>query len=235
MDENKASFRPDNDDEIITRAIANFNQKDKAVSYAIKEFLTFHQNGLESEENRQILKKIESAEALDAVVQVHRATIALLAAEFRHGLAQKRFEIASSTLGLKIREFEVADEDWELRIHKLLLVKSDRKEEDAAFRKIFEFVKSMAEGTAEIPLHSTRLGHLPDSINRSINVVNKNIKGFLADLANFLLETKVEGQEKILSICEDPGTAKEVAFDQDASGLLRFWASITCYYVHKDS
>ena len=47
--ENNKVFDVGIDDEIIARAIAGFDQTDKAVSNAVKQFLTFHQQSRECE------------------------------------------------------------------------------------------------------------------------------------------------------------------------------------------
>lgn len=76
----------DFDTQVMEKVLDGFDLGDRAVCYAVKEFLTFHENGLRRKGHRQIFKNIEFGEALDALVQVHRATV-LLAAEFRHSLA----------------------------------------------------------------------------------------------------------------------------------------------------
>ena len=90
----------------------------------------------------------------------------------------------------------------------------------------------MAEGRPEVPLPSIRDGHLPESIEDSIRLVGDTLKAFLKDLAEFLLETKAEGCGTVMSICEEQEVAKVVAFDQNATGLLRFWAAFTLRHVH---
>ena len=91
----------------------------------------------------------------------------------------------------------------------------------------------MADGTSEVPLQSIRKGNLPDHLNQAINRIKTNMKEFFMDLADFLLETKMEGQRRVMQICEDPDIAKEVAYDDDEPGPLKFLAAIVLKYVNK--
>ena len=202
--------------QVIKRALDGFDQKDKAISNAIKVFMSAHEKVAKEEEKREIVKMIESEEALDAVVRLRRAEIELRAAEFRLKLVQKKFGLALEDLKLKLEEFEaIEEEEYDWNIDKLLILRKNKEREEAAFQRIFEFAKSMADGTSEVPLQSIRKGNLPDHLNQAINEIRTNMKEFFKDLADFLLETKIEGQRKVMQICTDPDMAKEVAYDDD--------------------
>jgi len=237
LDRNKVlSFRDTGiEAQIIKRAMAGFDQKDKAISNVLKAFLEAHEKAVEEEETREIVKRFESEEVLDAVVKLRHAEIELRAAEFRQKLAQKKFTIALEDFKLKVEEFEGFDEDCDWNIEKLLIVRKNKEIEEAAYQKIFEFAKSMADGTSVFPLRSIRRGNLPDHLNQAINEIKTNMKEFFKDLADFLLETEIKGQEKVMEICSDPDIAREVAFDDDGPAPLKFLAAIVLKYVNKNS
>jgi len=237
LDQSKVEhfFGPDTgiEAQIIKKVLDNFDQKDKAVSNAIKAFMNDHERAIKEEEKREIVKRIESEEALDAVVRLRRAEIEMRAAEFRLKLAQKKFTIALEDLKLKVQEFEGFDEDCNWNIDKLLIVRRNEENEEAAFQKIFEFARSMADGTSEVPLQSIRRGNLPDHLNQALKPIKTNMKAFFRDLADFLMETKIEGQRKVMQICEDPDFAREVAFGDEELAPLKFLATIILKYVNK--
>jgi len=222
------------DTQIINKVLNGFDQKDRAVSHAIKEFLNAHQKALKEKETSEFIKRIESEEALDALVQLHRALIGVWASGFRQKIADKNFEIASANLTLKIEEFEEVDEDWEVSPHRLLIVKKDKGKEEAAFRKIVEFAKTMADGTSNIPLQSIRDGDLPDDLIQSINQIGVNIREFVKDLADFLLEAKVEGHKEVLRICDNPDFAKEVALKSNKPVPLRVLAAMILKFINRE-
>jgi hypothetical protein len=222
------------DAQIINRVLEGFDAKDRVVSHAIKEFLNTHQEILKEKEPGEIIKRIESDEALDAVVQFHRALIRVFAAEFREKIANKNLGIASDNLKLKIEEFEEVDGDWQASPHRLLIVKKDNRKEEAAFRKIVEFAKTMADGTANISLQSIREGILPDDLIQSINQIGTNIREFIKDLADFLLEAKAEGHKEVLRICDDPDFTKEVAMKSNFPTPLRFLAAMILKFINKE-
>jgi len=231
-----AHWYPDQDldAQIVKRVLEGFDAKDKAVSYAVKEFLYNHKNILEEQEPGEVIKRIESDEALDAVVQFHRALIGVFAAEFREKIANKNLEIASDYLKLKIQEFEEVDGDWQASPHRLLILKKDHRKEEAAYRKIVEFVRTMADGTSNIPLQSIREGVLPDDLVETINPIGTNIQEFIKDLAGFLLETKVEGHKEVLRICDDPDFTKMVVTKSNSPAPLRFLAATILRFINKE-
>jgi len=81
------------------------------ISNALKGFLDAHERAVKKEEKREVVKRIESEEVIDAVVKLRRAEIELRAAEIRQTLAKKKFAIALEDLKLKAEEFEGFDED----------------------------------------------------------------------------------------------------------------------------
>jgi hypothetical protein len=219
--------------QILKRILDGFDQKDKVVSNAIKAFMNDHNKMAKEKEKREIVKKIESEEAIDAVVRLRRAEIEMRAADFRLKLTQKKFSLALEDLRLKIEEFEGVDEDYDWNIARLLILRKDKTRQEAAFQRICEFSKSMADGTSEIPLQSIRKGNLPDHLNQAINEIKINMKEFFKDLADFLLETKIEGQRKVMRICTDPDMARGVAYDNNEPEPLKFLAEIVLKYVNK--
>jgi len=238
LDQRKVDTLQDSDTgvetQVIKRALEGFDRKDKAISNAIKGFMSAHERAIREEEKREVIKRIESEEALDAVVRLRRAEIEMRAADLRLKLTQKKFAIAVEDLKLKLEEFEGIEEDeYDWNIEKLLLVRKTKEREEAAFLSIFEFAKSMADGTSEVSLKSIRKGNLPDHLNQAINEIKIDIKEFFRDLADFLLETKMEGQRKVMRICIDSDMAREVASDKDEAKPLRFLANIILKYVDK--
>lgn len=222
------------DTQIINRVLEGFDNKDRPLLAAIKDFIKSHEIALKEKEKRKVIKTIESEEVIDAIIQINRAAIEVMAARTRLSLAEKKFDIASSNLNLKVVEFEEVDDDWELNVHKLLIVKSDKGKEEAAFRKIIEFAKTMADGTANIPLQSIRDGDLPDDLIQSINQIGVNIREFVKDLTDFLLEAKVEGHKEVLRICDDPDFAKEVALKSNKAIPLRVLAAMILKFINKE-
>ncbi len=118
--------------------------------------------------------------------------------------------------------------------HRLLIVKEDKGKEEAAFRKIVEFAKTMADGTSNIPLQSIRDGDLPDDLIQSINQIGVNIREFVKDLADFLLEARVEGHKEVLRICDNPDFAKEVALKSNKPVPLRVLAAMILKFINKE-
>ena len=220
--------------QIIKRALDGFDQKDKLIANALKAFTSAHEKAIREEEKREIVKKIESEQALDAVVRLRRAEIEMRVVDFRLKLTQKKFAIALEDLKLKLEEFEgIEEEEYDWNIEKLLILRKNQDNEEAVYRKIYEFSRSMADGTSEVPLRSIRKGDLPDHLTQAINQIKTNMKAFLKDLAEFLMETKIEGQKKVMQICEDPDLAREVALDDAEPAPLKFLATIILKYVNK--
>ena len=229
-------FESDNSIEaqIIKRALDGFDQKDKLIANALRTFMSAHEKAVREEEKREIVKKIESEQALDAVVRLRRAEIEMRVADSRLKLTQKKFAIALEDLKLKLEEFEgIEEEEYDWNIEKLLILKKNKENEEAVFRKIYEFARSMADGTSEVPLRSIRKGDLPDHLTQAMNEIKTNMKAFLKDLAEFLMETKIEGQKKVIQICKDPDLAREVALDDEEPAPLKFLATIILKYINK--
>jgi hypothetical protein len=177
---------------IIDRVLESLNQNDKHIARAVKDFLEIHRKELEKEEPRDIVKKIEAREVFDAIVQIHLAGIELAASRHRLKLAEKKFVFAVDSLRMNVEEFEEinGDLEWGINVHKFLIVRESKEKEEAAFRKLFEFSKAMADGSAPLSLESISRGDLPEDLNSRIPL---NIKEYLHDLADFLLKTGAEG------------------------------------------
>ena len=220
--------------QVIKRVLEGFDKKDKAILNAIKAFMNAHERAVKQEEKREIVKRIESEEALDAVVRLRRAEIEMRVADNQLKLTQKKFSIALEDLKLKLEEFEgIEEEDYDWNIEKLLILRKNKALEEAAFQRICEFAKSMADGTSEVPLQSIRRGNLPGHLNHATNQIKTNMKDFFKDLADFLLETKIEGQRRVMQICTDPDIAMEVAYGNDEPAPLQFLAAIVLKYINK--
>ena len=106
LDQRKVDTLQDSDTgvetQVIKRALEGFDRKDKAISNAIKGFMSAHERAIREEEKREVIKRIESEEALDAVVRLRRAEIEMRAADLRLKLTQKKFAIAVEDLKLRI-------------------------------------------------------------------------------------------------------------------------------------
>jgi hypothetical protein len=228
-------FNSDLDAQVISRVLEGLNQKDRHIAHAVKDFLENHQKELGKEEPREIVKRVESEEVLDAIVQMHLSGIELAASRLRLNFAEKKFVFAVDRLRMSVEEFEGIDVDleWGINVHKYLIVKESKEKEEAAFRKVFEFSKSMADGSAPLSLESISTGDLPEDLNHELRQIPGNIKDFFQDLADFLLETGVEGRREMIRVCGDVNVARAFARDEGKPAPLRLLAQIFLRYINK--
>ena len=231
-----ADFNGDLDTQVISRVLEGLNQKDRHIAHAVKDFLEIHQKELEKEESREIVKRVESEEVIEAIVQMHLAGIELAACRLRLNFAEKKFVFTVDRLKMNVEEFEEfdVDLDWGINVHKYLVVKENREKEEAALGKVFEFSKSMADGSAPLSLESISNGNLPDDVSEILGHISSGgLKDFLRDLADFLLDTRVEGASEVIRVCSDVSAAKAVARNENNPAPLVFLARIFLKYIDK--
>lgn len=207
------------EDPIIQQVIARLDLTDKMVRHALKEFLDDRAKALQEEiKAADILCKVESDEAFEAVVQCLVAQINFNATQRRLKLASEKHEVAKRQVVQVINEYEDLDPsaEWSLNIHRLLLLKPSKNKEEEALPQVFEFAKAMGNGTAAVPLERIRAGEVPDDL--------KGMEEFLKDLADFLLEAKDEGHRRVIAICNDVQAAVEAAQDEGTAKPVQFLA-----------
>jgi hypothetical protein len=137
---------------------------------------------------------------------------------------------------MNVEEFEGIDVDldWGINVHKYLIVKESKEKEEAVFRKVFEFSKSMADGSAPLSLESISNGDLPDDVSEVLGHISSGgLKDFLRDLADFLLDTGAEGASEVIRVCRDESAAKAVARNENKPVPLVFLARIFLKYIDK--
>ena len=226
-----------NHNRVIKEVLQNFKKKvDWATNQAIDEFLKTYQENLGEEEGREIIKEITSKQAIRAVIHLHRASIELKALKNRLEQADKKCRIAVQNMLLTFVEHEGIDPegDWDFKPFKLSIVKNPQEEKKAAFQKTYEFIKSMADGSAQIPLESISKRDLPDEIKQLANQLSDiDLEEFLADISQLIIENGDEGKRAIIKMCEDTDAAKQMTTSPDAPAPLKFLAEIITKHVKK--
>jgi hypothetical protein len=166
---------------------------------------------------------------------MHLAGIEMAACRLRLNFAEKKLALAVDRLRMDVEEFEEfdVDLDWGINVHKYLIVKENREKEEAAWRKFFEFSKSLAEGSAPLSPESISNGDLPEGLQRELKQIPLNIREFFKDLGEFLLETGVEGRQEMKRVCEDVNVARAFARDEGKPAPLVFLAQIFLKYIQK--
>jgi len=208
----------------IETILDGLDQSDRMIRLEIQKFSTVHQMFLEEQINEDdILHKIESNEAINAIIQLHRAKIELEAAKRWVEHSEKKLEIAEKQMGLAINEYEdIPNENWNIDIHRMLLMK---RKLDQDILETYEFIKAMANGAPEISLEAIRNGKFPDSLD----AVEKSevTRKLLADLADFLIETGSKGHSLVTDTCNSVKTASEIVADESMPIPLRAVAVLT--------
>jgi hypothetical protein len=212
------------DEHIVDEVIDGLDQSDRMIRLAAKEFLNNYRIIMEQEVNNEdIIHVLESEEAIDAIIQVHRQVIEAIAARHRVELAEKKLELAKQQVIVAINEFEdiASDEDWSLDMHHMVLTRNHENEDTFA---VFEFVKQIADGTAEISLESIHEGKIPECLEPTVKR-NDGIRVLLRDLADFLIESGVKGLQLLNDIFDDINKAIAIAMDEDMALPIRAIAS----------
>ena len=203
-------------DAAVQMAVDSFEDRDRTTRRAVERFMKHHREAAQEEVNEnEVLGRIESDEALEAIVKLHRATILAVAAKERAEVATERAAIAAKEAVLAIREYEDVDPDgqWRFDAHRLLILQGNDtglgKEE---LRQIVEFAERMANDDAHHDPDSLRAGEFPvDLADVAAKLTGGGIGDFLADLLEFIAENGDTGRRLVQSVCHDIGTALSVA------------------------
>lgn len=211
-------------------------KRDWAVNRAIEEFLETFQRKFRERGEVEILKQVSSKETMEAIIRFHLAILESLVLQIRLGHADQKCRIASDNLMLTVEEYEAVDlkGDWEIDAFNGLTVKRRNDKEQAAFQKIFEFVKSMADGKSSVPLASVCKGILPEEIKKVAGQMRgTKITEFFIDIANLMEENGEKGRRLVLQICDDVQFAEQAIREEDTPPPLRFLASTVLEFIKK--